>query len=201
MEYLVPLQADEVKDYTLQIKIKNGPMLNAMRQHGFYSASSLSRASGVGQMCVGRYLNLTYPPMTKKGKWHKSILRIAKVLHTIPDFIFPQQHLTKALEKNQIETNVSLEDIQQLTGKLLTDGPEVLMLADERLSKLKETMECLTERERKVIEGRYYVTKLKTLEELGAEFNISRERIRQIENLALKKMKKRLKKIYPEYKE
>lgn len=199
MEYLVPF--DEVKDYTLQIKIRNGPLLNAMRQHGFYSASALSRASDVGQQTIGRYLNLTYPPMSKHGKWHKTIQEIAKVLHTIPDFLFPQQHIEKALERNHIEANVSLEDIQQLTGKLLTDGPEVLMLADERLSKLKETMECLTKRERRVIEGRYYLTKLKTLEELGAEFQISRERIRQIENIALKKMKKRLKKIYPELKE
>lgn len=199
MEYLVPFE--EVKDYTLQIKVKNGPMLEAMRRNGYPSARQLFLACGVSEQTIGRYLNLTYPPMNKKGKWHKTILTIAETLNTTPDFLFPQQHITKALERNQIEANVSLEDIQQLTGKLLTDGPEILLLESEKISKLKEAMECLTKRETIVIEGRFYANKLQTYEELGQELNITRERIRQIQNIALKKMKKWMSKNYPEYKE
>lgn len=199
MEYLVPFE--EVKDYTLQIKVKNGPMLEAMRRSGFKSARQLWLACAVSEQTIGRYLNLSYPPMDKKGKWHKTILKIADYLNTSPDFLFPQQHITKVLERNQIEANVSLLDIQQLTGKLLTDGPETLMLQNEKLSKLKEAVGCLTERERIVIEGRFYINKIESLEELGEKLKVSRERIRQIETIALKKMKKWMLKNYPEYKE
>ncbi len=57
--------------------------------------------------------------------------------------------------------------------------------------KLKEALSTLTKRERKVLEYRFGLNnqKPKTLEEVGRIFNVTRERIRQIEAKALKKLK------------
>lgn len=199
MEYLAPYK--EVKDYKLQIKIKNGPLLELIRQKGFKSVNAFARAIGVFPAAIGKYVNLQLPPMSIKRGWHKTVIKMSKVLDTPPELLFPEQHITKALAKNSFEANVSLEDIQQLTGKLLTDGPEVLMLKEERILKVKECMECLSPREKSIIEDRFYDTKPQTLEELGKKYNVSRERIRQIEQKAIRKMKRTFRKIYPEDKD
>lgn len=57
--------------------------------------------------------------------------------------------------------------------------------------KMGEVLATLTERERKVLIQRFglHDGKPKTLEEVGVEFNVTRERIRQIEAKALRKMR------------
>ncbi len=57
--------------------------------------------------------------------------------------------------------------------------------------KMGEVLATLTERERKVLIQRFGLMdgKPKTLEEVGIEFNVTRERIRQIEAKALRKMR------------
>lgn len=57
--------------------------------------------------------------------------------------------------------------------------------------KMHEVLASLTERERKVLIQRFGLVdgKPKTLEEVGIEFNVTRERIRQIEAKALRKMR------------
>lgn len=57
--------------------------------------------------------------------------------------------------------------------------------------KMNEVLMTLTDRERKVLIQRFGLNdgKPKTLEEVGVEFNVTRERIRQIEAKALRKMR------------
>ena len=65
-------------------------------------------------------------------------------------------------------------------------------LASERLRRenLRRALAALPEREREVIEMRFGLTGERpyTLEEVGRAFNVTRERIRQIENHTLKKL-------------
>ena len=58
--------------------------------------------------------------------------------------------------------------------------------------RLKEISSILTDRERKILEMRFGLDdgKVKTLEEVGKEFGITRERVRQIQSKALEKMRK-----------
>lgn len=61
---------------------------------------------------------------------------------------------------------------------------------------LDDLMEVLDERESKIIDARYGISGKTpmTLEEVGREFGITRERIRQLQNIALDKMRKSLRK-------
>ena len=56
---------------------------------------------------------------------------------------------------------------------------------------LHEVLETLTEREQRVLELRYGLKggEAKTLEEVGNAFNVTRERVRQIEAKALRKLR------------
>ena len=62
---------------------------------------------------------------------------------------------------------------------------------------LGHVLSSLTEREAKVIEMRFGLKdgNEHTLEEVGQEFQVTRERIRQIEAKALRKLKKKAKKL------
>ncbi len=55
---------------------------------------------------------------------------------------------------------------------------------------MQKALDDLKDRERYIIEKRILTDTPQTLEELGKKFNISRERVRQIESSALKKIKK-----------
>ncbi|MEI7775447.1 MAG: sigma factor-like helix-turn-helix DNA-binding protein, partial [Verrucomicrobiota bacterium] len=57
--------------------------------------------------------------------------------------------------------------------------------------KIRDVLESLTERERQVLEQRFGLVDgySRTLEEVGRQFRVTRERIRQIEAKALRKMR------------
>ena len=57
---------------------------------------------------------------------------------------------------------------------------------------LTDAFEALTDRERVIIAARKLRDTPETLESLGVKFGLSKERIRQLEDQALRKMRKRL---------
>jgi RNA polymerase sigma-32 factor len=61
---------------------------------------------------------------------------------------------------------------------------------DMRMGLLKAAMAKLTDRERRIFDARRLAEEPMTLEELSAEFGVSRERIRQIEVRAFEKVQK-----------
>ncbi len=79
---------------------------------------------------------------------------------------------------------------------LVDDKPDQESVLAEREDRvlgaklLKQAMAVLTERERHIIEERRLAENPRTLEEIGEEYGISRERVRQIENRAFAKLQK-----------
>lgn len=67
------------------------------------------------------------------------------------------------------------------------------VLADELSDQIDTILECLNEREKTVIKLRFGLTEDKTdwtLEEIGKELRITRERVRSIESFAIKKLQR-----------
>ena len=99
-----------------------------------------------------------------------------------------------AQEPMSLETPVGSEDSSYL-GDFIEDekipGPMDAASREMLKENMKEILDSLKEREREVLEmryglrdGRYY-----TLEEVGQAFNVTRERVRQIEARALRKLR------------
>jgi RNA polymerase sigma factor (sigma-70 family) len=178
-----------MKDYLLQIKIKNGPMMSMMRVNGIETAAELSRASGVDQSTIGRYLNLQQVPFGVCGGWRAPVERIAKCLKVPPEMLFPEQHLTKALKRNTIEGEVTLEEMGELvsTAGINYISEEIEKeTQDELYDKLEKSMGTLDSRERKILEMKCGG---KTYDQVAEDFSVTRERIRQIEQRALRKLR------------
>lgn len=97
-------------------------------------------------------------------------------------------------EPISLESTVGEEEDSSL-GDFISDSstlnPHESMLQDMTIQALDEILETLTDREEKVLRLRYglFDGKTYTLEEVGREFGVTRERIRQIEAKAMRKLK------------
>lgn len=82
------------------------------------------------------------------------------------------------------------------------DTPETVLVAeDERASRhaiLLNAMKSLNEREQKILYARRLADPPRTLEDLSAEYDISRERVRQIEQRAFEKLRDAMQKAMPQ---
>jgi RNA polymerase primary sigma factor len=99
-----------------------------------------------------------------------------------------------AQEPMSLETPVGNEE-NSFLGDFIKDenAPAPVDVATQQLlrEQVEEILEELSERERKVLEMRFGLIdgRNRTLEEVGNEFGVTRERIRQIEAKALRKMR------------
>jgi len=105
-------------------------------------------------------------------------------------------HLTKiAQDTVSLETPVGDSDEESLLGEFIADektlSPSQAAAQELIRDQLKEILVDLSDRERKILSMRFGLDDgvIHTLEEVGKEFNVTRERIRQIEQKALEKLK------------
>ena len=99
-----------------------------------------------------------------------------------------------SLDPISLETPVGSEDDTHLGDFIEDDSakdPSVVITSDTLRIEFNRVLSTLTPREEKVIRLRYGLDdgKQKTLEEVGQIFNVTRERIRQIEAKALRKLR------------
>jgi RNA polymerase primary sigma factor len=104
-----------------------------------------------------------------------------------------------AQEPISLETPVGDDDshLRDFLEDVKTASPPEMVSKMNLREQLGHVLSTLTEREAKVIEMRFGLRdgNEHTLEEVGQEFQVTRERIRQIEAKALRKLKKKAKKL------
>ena len=181
-----------MKDYLLQIKIKNAPLMELMKLCGYANAAELSRASGVPQSMIGQYLNLSQVPWSKvRNSWKKSVLDLAKCLQVIPENMFPAQHINKCLPKNSIEATVDLNDLKALYSGTLEPSIEDRLLEECNINAVANALDKLTDREAKILKMRHGIDcdQAYTLHQIADKFSVTPVRIRQIEDKAIRKLR------------
>lgn len=105
-----------------------------------------------------------------------------------------QEILKVSQEPVSLETPIGDEEDTQLGDFIRDDNmpiPAEAAAFTLLREQLEEVIETLTDREQKVLRLRFGFDdgKARTLEEVGQEFNVTRERIRQIEGKALRKLR------------
>ncbi len=121
-----------------------------------------------------------------------SLEEIAQKMGITPEKVQNIQRIAK--EPISLEAHVGEEEDSSL-GDFISDPnaltPHEFMLQEMVKQTLDEVLETLTDREEKVLRLRYglFDGKNHTLEEVGREFGVTRERIRQIEAKALRKLR------------
>jgi RNA polymerase primary sigma factor len=87
-------------------------------------------------------------------------------------------------------------DYSEIIGDDKALDPSIALQSKNMHNQLDDLLEKLDERETRIIGARFGLDGQKplTLEEIGVEFGVTRERIRQLQNVALAKMRKSLRK-------
>ncbi|MCI7238753.1 MAG: sigma-70 family RNA polymerase sigma factor [Anaerococcus sp.] len=148
---------------------------------------------------AGKYLKLNKLKQILKANPEASDEELYKILENegIDKKQADDLFLINRNQVNSTSLNINL-DSEDSTGDELMDmvGDEstpvdMLILEKDMEEFLIKALDQLTEREKQIIIYRYGLDneKPKTLEEIGKIYNLSRERIRQIENQALGKLK------------
>jgi RNA polymerase primary sigma factor len=104
-----------------------------------------------------------------------------------------QQSYDHCIQPVSLDQNIYHDKSQKIANLIPDDNaesPSDSLMNKDLLNKIPKLLEALDQREREIIILRYGLDgkKEKTLEEVGEIFGITRERIRQLQNIALQKM-------------
>ena len=170
------------KDINLLIKPRNARIIREMRAQGWASVSALCESAHLQQTTIGQLVNMTISPLHRKTqKWRKAAIDLATCLRVTPGILWPDHMQRIIANKAKAEIEVSLDHAMRLSSPEL--DPSLLLEHKEIIDSL---FDGLTPRVRALIDMRMHGA---TLEEAGSALNVSRERIRQIEARAHRKMK------------
>jgi RNA polymerase sigma-32 factor len=119
---------------------------------------------------------------------------IARTLDVKEDEV---REMNERLFRRDLSLNTAVKDDEETTYiDLIAEAPsqETTLIDEEERSRLKtdikDALTILNEKEQYIIRHRIMAAKPKTLQEIADTFKISRERVRQIEEGALKKLRK-----------
>ena len=103
------------------------------------------------------------------------------------------QVLRISQKTQSIDSTIGQEDdteLEEIIADKKTQSPEEIVTTSMLSEQIEEVLETLSDREKGILSLRYGLKdgEKKTLEEVGKAFNVTRERARQIENRALRKL-------------
>jgi len=180
-----------VKDYSIEIKVKNNYLLTQMRQRGYQTAAELHRASGVSQNEIGKMLNLKIAPVNKVGGVVTSVQRLADFLMISIEDMFPPQNILDPLEANKAQVELNMSELMS-SNLLENKTAEQLLITEQAQSEIYEALDSLRPLHRKVIKMRHGIEDYErehTFTEIGHQIGRSLERTRQIYNKGLRNLR------------
>jgi RNA polymerase primary sigma factor len=179
-----------MNEYRVKVTVRNNLLLSAIEAAGYKSCAVFAREIGYHSSAVNELTSMRQTPINENGDFSPLAKTIMEALGAAPSDLWTIEQLNLRLRRNSSERNVGQDEVDYLLGQ-----PSSMMLpnpADEYQKKqasevLKNVVGTLTEREQQVLSMHH--EQEMTLDEIGDAFGISRERIRQIEARALRKLR------------
>ena len=162
---------------------------------------SISRA----MLNQGRAIRVPVNVLEFKSRYNKAVKVLTERLcreprtEEVAEFMGEKIEKVKEMEvliKDPVSLNTALNDeddgtLEDLIADPNQDKPDDRIDNELRAKAIAKVLETLTQREKEVIIARFGLnsTRAKTLEEIAADYKLTKERIRQIEQAALHKLR------------
>ena len=184
--------AQRHREFRLGVRVRlfNANLHQAIEESGLTRAQ-LAHLTGIPLTTLYGYSSFRHFPTLERR------LKLAEILHVPIDSIFPESIEDIRLERQPEPLSFSREDA--LAAGLLRDSQEELAEVEERVDRAELIGRALDSLEkgphhvpmRDVIIQRFGLDGegSRTLDQVGANFGVSRERIRQVETKALAKLR------------
>jgi len=172
----------------IEIRVKSGQFREAREQAGFKTQREAAAALETSITTISAIENFRYYPKTP---W--VIEKYERILGRSFEELFPEE-FRSAVDVHMITSlkfNRELIRLPEFRDDLLLPSAEDTYIEKEKKEMINESLKQLTEREAKVLRLRFGLDGKgeRTFEEIGEVFKVTRERIRQIEAKALRKLK------------
>jgi RNA polymerase primary sigma factor len=191
-----------VSDYRVKISVSNARIRRAMEAAGYTSVQAMCLEHKLRLDVVYKLVNMKMSPLKSNGEWHDTALKLADTLNVLPDDLFSERQKTVTLKTNEGHRDVTESEMIQIAAEQnwnerledMRENDAINQIASEQTEKvLNAAMEhLLTPKEIEVVKARFGFDggTVQTLDEVGERFGVSRERIRQMEAKALRKLRK-----------
>lgn len=181
------------KDIRMDVRFRNNCILSKMESVGVESVAELARRIGVSVMSIHCYVNMTQVPFNKKGKMSRVVIKMCEFFKCSPEELFSSEQMETKLEKNRAAVEVSFEGVRAM----LEHQPSELLALEDVVARdqipglITQALEHLTVRQRLVLTKRFGLQEEEehTLEQVAEVLGVTRERVRQIEAKALRRMR------------
>jgi len=183
-----------MKDYRLEITVKNNAVLKRMEELGYYSIPEFCRKKQLSYHAVVQIVAFKVPFYGKRGRINGTITKLADALQVLPDYIYPPERREAPLQRNKYIVETNKADLMGISTSLRMDALPVddrKMLNDFGSTLHRIMIEGLSPREHKILDMRFGLTSgtPETIYQVGKALNVSSERIKQVEAKALQKLK------------
>lgn len=183
-----------MKDLRLTITVRNNLLMRAIEDAGFDSVPAFCRAHGLAYRAVVDFVGLRLAPISPRGEWRVQAVKMAEALKMLPEDLFPAAFLTRAMERNKVEREISSADVPSLGFggvQSIAYDPEACTMKAEALSAMRDALGTLKPREVAVLSAIYGLEtgEPKTQQEVACAMNVTRERVRQIQLSAERRLK------------
>jgi len=191
-----------VSDYRVKISVSNARIRRAMEAAGYTSILAMCQEHKLRLDVVYKLVNMKMSPLSNDGKWSSTSLKLADALNVLPDDLFSERQKTVTLKTNEGHRDVTESELAAIAAEHdwnerledMRENDVINQIASEQTEKvLNAALEhLLTPKEIEVVKARFGFDGeiVQSLDKVGERFGVSRERIRQIENKALRKLRK-----------
>lgn len=191
-----------MSDYRVKINVSNARIRRAMEAAGYTSIQAMCLEHKLRLDVVYKLVNMKMSPLSNDGKWSSTSLKLADALNVLPDDLFSERQKTVTLKTNEGHRDVTESELAAIAAEHdwnerledMRENDVINQIASEQTEKvLNAALEhLLTPKEIEVVKARFGFDGeiVQSLDKVGERFGVSRERIRQIENKALRKLRK-----------
>ena len=189
---------DEVNPYLVKVSIRNNLIIKAIHRAGYRNVSHFCEQNGMGKTILTALISLKTPPLTKDGEFRDPAKKLMEHLCALPTDLWTTEQLTMELKRNTSTKEVALNAMLSVLGMNAEEAlqliapprPDEMLEEKEKTEVVGEMLGSLTPREERVLRMRFGIgCDEHTLEEAGEKLRVTKERIRQVEIKALRKMK------------
>lgn len=166
-------------DFNVQIRVRNGRLLRAIREQ-FGTAAELCRVSGINRSGVSALLSMRSTPFRKDGSLTSVAEAIVSALGIPAGELWPDHIAHLKARKATVEIDIDADGLAALSSDVDADTVLSCRKAIQMLAV------GLTDRQVYVLSQRMTGA---NLDDVAREIGVSRERVRQIENAAVRKMR------------